>query len=838
MWRFVVSLAWRDLRDSGRVLVVFCACLLLGVSLVAASGGLFGQVSRGLLADTRALFGGDLEVSTREPLAARALEWMGERGQVSLLVELRTMLATGDGRLELVELQSVDDRYPLYGEIELDPPSPLARALARREGEWGIAIDPALAERLALAPGDRVEIGRLAVRVRALIARQPDRSLRADWRGLPVLIEADALPETGLVQPGSRLEYHYRVRTRDDPEAWRAAFLAAFPRTDAEIRTFAERGQRLAENLDQIASGLLIVGLSALFIGGLGVLNSIHAYLRGKLATVATLRALGLRPRPLAAVYVCQVLMLAGGASAAGALAGGALALAGAALAADRLPFAPALGPLLAPLGLAWLFGVLVALTFAVPAIGRALSVTPAVLFRGLGAQTAADTPRAVWAATAGTAVLTLLLVLVVLPDPLFAAGFLLAGAALLALLEALVRLVRHLAARLLDRPALAGRPAWRLALAALCRPGSPLRAALLSLGSAATLLVASALVVGTLLETLSETLPEHAPALVLYDISPDQLDGVQSRLEAAPSLERLELAPLVLGRLSHVNGEALRESPDPARAREARDEHKLTHRRGNIDRVLLERGAWWPAGYRGPPVVAMEDREAEQLGLRVGDALRFRIMDETVDAELVAIYGQRRLEARFWFEAIFPDGALDPFVTRYVGTAYLDPGEARAAQARIAAFAPNVITVHTEGMLDEARALLARAAAGLAVVAGATLLASLLVLASAIAASRVRQIYTATVLHVLGTRTATIRLALALEYALLGALVAAFALGLGNALATALLHFRLELSVHDVAWLGVATAIGVSAVSLGLGAQSLLRELRLEPARLLRAGG
>ena len=110
--RNLLSLAWRDLRGGGRTLWVFCACLTLGVALIAASGGLYRQVSASLLADTRALFGGDLEVRVRAPLAEDMLEWMRARGAVSRLIEFRTMLITDTGEAQLVELQSVDDAYP------------------------------------------------------------------------------------------------------------------------------------------------------------------------------------------------------------------------------------------------------------------------------------------------------------------------------------------------------------------------------------------------------------------------------------------------------------------------------------------------------------------------------------------------------------------------------------------------------------------------------------------------------------------------------------------------------------------------------------------------------
>ncbi|MEC5397083.1 ABC transporter permease [Uliginosibacterium sp. H1] len=834
--RFLLDLAWRDLRGGGRSLWVFCACLVLGVTLVAAGGGLFRQVGDSLQADARALFGGDVEVQHDRPLQDDELAWLRARGEVSLLVELRSMLLTADERAQLVELQSFDEHYPLYGSVEMSPPAPLRDALAERDGRWGIAIDRALAQRLGLKPGDEVTLGETTLAVRAITLRQPDRSLRADWSGLPVLLSADALAATGLIQPGSRVEYNYRIKTDTPPEAFRDQLVAAFPQGDWDVRTFSQRSERVAEVLAQIGSGLLLIGFSALFIGGLGVFNSVQAYLQGKLGTLATLRALGLRDGRLAALYLLQLLMLAALASLVGALLGGVLALAGAAMAADRLPLAPALIGLVAPLSLAWLFGVLTALTFALPALGRALSVSPAALFRGLdGAVT--RTSRGWWwlTALAGLCVATLLVL--AMPDRRFGAGFVVATLLVLGLLELLVRVLQS-ASRALMRTRLVEDFTWRLALASLHRPGAPLRAALLSLGSALTLLVASTLVVAALLRTVNETVPERAPALVFYDVQNAQQDIVRDELARSPSLQQLQLAPLVLGRIQAVNGVALRDSGDAGRALEARDEQKLSTRAGNFDDVIIARGAWWPDDYRGPPLVAMEDREADELGLQVGDTLRFDILGTPVEAKLAAIYSQRRYQARLWLEAMFSDGVLDPFITRHVGAAYLDAQEAMAAQDRIAALAPNIVSVRTAGMLDEARTLLARASAGLAVVAGVSLIASLLVLASVMAASRSRQVYEASLLNAIGARIATIRRALQAEYALLAVLTSLFAILVGSALAFVLLHFRLQLDMTGLLWAGAATAVLVSSASLGLGAAWLLRQLRVSPARLLRAGG
>ncbi|WP_291013640.1 FtsX-like permease family protein [Hydrogenophaga sp.] len=839
--RFLLSLAWRDLRASGRHLWIFVACLVLGVSLVAAGGGLYRQVADALRADARLLFGGDVEVESAQPLAPGVLAWMQAPDQgaatVSRLIELRTMLRSADGRAQLIELQSTDAAYPLYGEVTLAPAGSLDTMLALQDDTWGVALDATLAERMGIAVNDVVDVGDLSLTVRALITRQPDRSLRADWGGAPVLVAEGALMATGLVQPLSRIDYRYRVRTDQPASAWRDAFTAAFPALDTEVDTFDERSERMAEVLGQIGSGLLLIGFSALFIGGLGVFNSVQAYLQGKLTSLATLRALGMRDRRLAAMVLLQIVMLALLASGAGVLLGNALALAGALATAERLPIGLLLSGLWQSSLVALAFGVLTAVAFALPALGRALSVTPAALFRGVDAE-ALHIPRRAWWLTAAVAGLVVSLLVITLPDPRFGLAFVLATALLLGLLDLVTRGLRLLARRLQAGNSWSPPLALQLALANLQQPASPLRPALLSLGSALTLLVACTLVVTTLLRTVNDTVPANAPALVFYDVQTEQITLLKDTLAASPGLQQVRTAPLVLGRLAAVNGEALRESGDGERAREARDEHKLSNRAGNFDDVIIDRGAWWPENYSGEPLVAMEDREADQLGLQVGDRLRFDILGTPVEATLAAIYSQRRMQSRLWLEAIFSEGVLEPFITRHVGAAYLPAAETLAAQDRLAAVAPNIATVRTESLLRETRALMTRASSGLAVVALVCLAASLLVLGSVVAASRSRQVFDATVMHALGARHSLLQRVLVWEYALLAAVTSLFAIVAGSALATGLLRWRLEMDPIGLYWSGALTALLVSAISLGLGARYLLRQMQLNPALLLRSGG
>jgi len=289
----------RDLRGASKVrsLWVFCACLMLGIALIAVCGSLLQLVRDGFEQQERNLYGGDLQISQRQSISETQQNWLVQNAQVSRVLELRTMLGTEDGDFTVVELQSVDDAYPLYGQMLLEPETTLqqAVALSPESGLWGAAFDPALIQQLGLQTGQTVHIGDLQVELRAVILQQPDRSLRADFRGPPVIIDERALEQSGLLLPTSLIDYDYRIRTNKDPIKWREDLIKAFPDASWEVETVKERGEFIGRRLDQVASVLLLVGFSTLLIGGLGVANSVGAYLQTKLRTLATLQSLGAR---------------------------------------------------------------------------------------------------------------------------------------------------------------------------------------------------------------------------------------------------------------------------------------------------------------------------------------------------------------------------------------------------------------------------------------------------------------------------------------------------------------------------------------------------------------
>lgn len=850
MLRFAIS----DLRSRISALKVFLACLILGVTLVAATASLYRVIEQSLLADTRALLGGDVELDASEPLPDEVLEWVRATGSLSLVRELDTMVsgASEDDGASFVraEILIPDAAYPLYGELQLTPDQPLSELTAQKDERWGAIIDPLLAERLGQSIGDQIQIGAATFRISGLIQAQPDRSLNANWRGLPIMISEAAVEATGLIRPGSRIDYEYRVQTDRDLNVWLDEFEQAFPDTRWDTTTFAERSERLSERLDQVATALILIAFTTLFIGGLGVANSIHAYLDEKLGTIATLQTLGLRRRPLVGIYLLQIGILG---SLAGLIGGGiglgmstvAIGLAGDAFAlsgSDNAGLAGQwIGLWVVPLLLSWLFAVLTAYVFALPALARALAASPAGLFRGQ-VQAARHEPRSWRIASYLLLAVYIAATLFWLPSPQLGFMFLLVVVVLWGLLESVIKGLQR-AAKALENGGFADRHfARRLALANLHRPDSPLRATLLSLGTALTLVVACTLLVSTLLRALESTIPAEAPALILYEVFPDQIEPLESGLKKLDPASRTELLPLVRGRLAKINEESIADvlaNNSQARREAMGDEYKLSYLSGNPEDLELVRGSWWssPAPEGQPAFMAMEDREANQLGLTVGDRVEFMAGGRPIAAEIRAIYRQKGLQTRFWFEGVLQDGALDDLIGRYVGVVYQSDPAAKRSQQWLARNIPNVITLRTADWLETAGDLLNKAAAGLAAVALVSLTASLLVLSSVVSVSRRRQLYEANLLHCLGARHRAIRLSMLLETGLLTLLSTVFATALGALIALPLATMLLKLPAGNLWWIGALVAAAVSSLALLGGLLPTLRALRLNPALLLREG-
>ena len=249
--------------------------------------------------------------------------------------------------------------------------------LEQRDGVFGAAADPALLARLDLKPGARIMLGQATIEIRATLASEPDKLAGGIGFGPRLLISEAALRATSLLQPGSVVRWHYRLRLPDNDaadtavRAVTAAAQAQLPEAGWEVRSRANASPSLERNVERFTQYLTLVGLTALLVGGVGVANAVKGHLDRRRDVIATLKSLGATGSGVFTIYLTQVMALA----ALGALPGLAI---GASLpflivwgfgAVLPLPLAPALH--VGDLALALLYGLLIALAFALWPLGR-----------------------------------------------------------------------------------------------------------------------------------------------------------------------------------------------------------------------------------------------------------------------------------------------------------------------------------------------------------------------------------------------------------------------------------------------------------------------------------
>jgi putative ABC transport system permease protein len=823
-----LAIARRELRGGVKGLRLVLACLALGVAAIAAVGTLRAGVEAGLAEDSARLLGGDVELRLggRE-LPAEARAWLSARARLSEIVTLRAMAVAPSGERMLVELKAVDSAWPLYGARGLDP---------QPEGPLdGLWLDPLVIGRLGLARGDMVRIGEATLPLMGAVAAEPDRIATIGLMAPRALIAREALAATGLLVFGSLAEHDVRLRlpAGADPGRFVAA-LRAQPFVDSgwRIRTAARANAQVNRVLDQAASFLTLAGLTALLVGGIGVATGVRAWLEARARTIATLRCLGASARLVFAAYLAQLLALAGLGIVIGLLAGVGLAQLAAGLLEGALPVPPRLGLHPGALGLAALYGVLVALVFSLPALGRASRVPAAALFRDTVAPLPERASRAVGGMTAALAAALAALVVLGAENPLFALGFVAAAAAALALfrggafaLAAAARALRHVR-----------RPALRLGLANLHRPGAPTAVLLVSLGIGLAVLSAIALIEGNLKRALSEQAGTRAPNFFVLDLQADQAAAFDALARALPGVEEVRRVPSLRARIVAVAGvpaDAARVSPDTAWA--LRGDRGLTYAAEPPPGARLVAGAWWEPGYRGPPLVSFDAAIARGWGVGVGDTLTVNVLGRDI---VLTIANLREIDWRSFgmnFTLVASPGPLEAAPHTHIATLRGDPArDAEVLRAVSDAF-PNVSLIRVRDALAAVASLLSRIGTALTAIASITLLAGALVLAGAVAATQARRVKDAVVLKTLGATRGQIARAFLVEFGLLGLVAGVLAAGVGTAASWAVVTQVMRAEWVFLPGTLAASVLGCVALTLAFGHAGTALALRARAAPLLR---
>jgi putative ABC transport system permease protein len=387
--------ALRELRGGLSGFYILIACIAVGVAAIAGINSVSQALTESIAAEGRVILGGDLAFSLVHRRATpEEAAFLASKGEVGSIATMRAMVRrTDETNQALVELKAVDAAYPHGGMLALeDGGANGQQRLAEQNGAFGALVAPELLDRLGIAVGEQILLGTEPLEVRGIIRTEPDRLSSGLGFGPRLLISADALEASGLVRPGSLINWNYRLRLPPELQGRgamrdiRTEARQLFPEAGWSIRSRHNASPNLTRNIERFSQFLTLVGLTALVVGGVGVANAAASFVDLKRPAIATLKCLGAKAGTVFRVYLFQILILACLGILIGVVVGALMPFAARAALADLVPVS-AFGIYPAQLLLAVVYGLLVTLAFALGPLGRARQMPAASLFadRALG---------------------------------------------------------------------------------------------------------------------------------------------------------------------------------------------------------------------------------------------------------------------------------------------------------------------------------------------------------------------------------------------------------------------------------------------------------------------
>lgn len=829
--------AWRALRRealAGDLLTVFAA-LVLGVAVMTAVGTLVNRVNLALTGSAAEMLGGDLGVAGRDDPPAAFAEEAQRRGLAhTRLASFGSVLFQGDAS-QMASIKAVEAGYPLRGALRVRAtPGGALIADAGMPAKGQAYADPRLLQALGLKAGDDLEFGAGTLRIAGIIESEPDAGGDLLTLSPTLLVNRADVEGTGLLGPGSRINYRVMF-------AGPAADIASFrqwllPQVKGMRLLSVNDTQRGVRQAFDLAGRFL--GLSALLavlLAGVATALAANRFALRRIDQVAILRCLGARQRDILAGLALQLLMLAVPACAIGIGLGmaaqeGLVQVLGS-LVPQRLPLPEAMPALTgAGIGLLLLFG------FGLPPLLRLRGVPP---MRVLNRSFAALPPASLLAYVAALAA-SLVLAVQVTGD-LKLALWVLGGLAGLAVAAGVVgflllQLLRGLQHRLHGN--------WRLGLAALTRRRmlAVMQLVGLSLSLCALLLLA---VIGPgLLQQWRERLPADTPNYFLINIQPEQRDSVLATLQGLGA-DDASIEPMATGRLIAINGKPpLRVDRTPAEDTQPQGEGQRDDDDENRPLNFSWRSTFPPANTLVNGTFWKPDSTAAEASVEIGWAKRYGVYPG--DRITIAVGEQQRefsvtsVRKADWntfrpnFFVLLNPNAVGDTPHNLLSAFHLPAGQAAGLGALVRA-QPNLSLLDVDAVISQVRDVMERVAQAVQLVMVFSLLAGVLVLLAALQATAGERRYDSAVLRTLGATRRQLRGAVLVEFGALGALAALLAVGAAAVIGVAVSQKVFELPLLPP-WPGLLLGglLGI-ALSLLAGWLGTRRILHTPPALALR---
>ena len=756
----------RDLRSIE--LVYLLAALIISVTALSSVGFLADRLQRAFQFDARQLIAGDLLVVSDRPISESFLTEAKQRDIRIATTVVFPSMANSAKQAKLVSLKAVSESYPLRGNLQLAQSNAELVGGPKAGTVW---IDAAAAIALNTQVGDQLKLGERQFLISGVLVRELDRGAGFMNFAPRVMMSLADLNSTGLIGLGSRVTYRALFAGSDEAiqayEVWLRQQITTAGLRGIQVENLETAQPTMRKTLERAEHFLTLMALLTALIAAVAIGLATRRYVLKQADAYAILKCFGATQTDLIWRQLQLLLYLVSGACLVGAglawlVQEGLVWFLGGLLMAS-LP-APSIWPVVWSI----LWAVLLLFGFAAYPLLTLTAVSPIrVIRRELGAL-----PIAARLSTIISIVTCLAMIFWAARDWKLATWVSLSFAGAVLIFMALVWFTLRGLKKWSDSKqfTLQGSSAFalRFALAALTRRSS---FTIMQVCSLAIALMAMLLIIvlrQDLLPAWQGAVPANSPNRFVINIQNDQRNAIAADLKLA-GIGSAPLYPMVRGRLVDVNAKSVMPS-------DYKDENakRLVDREFNLsytdslplgNRVIA--GKWFSSD---APQISLESGIAKTLGLKLGDILSFEIAGQIVSAKITSLRKLDWSSMRVNFFVIMPPQTLQSLPQSWI-TSFYQPPTQPTLDLQLSQKFPNITVVDVGLSLKQIQDVIERLSSALSILFLFAIIAAILVLFAAIAATQEERFRDAALLKALGTSRGLLAQIAALELVVIGSL-------------------------------------------------------------------
>ncbi len=825
MTRFnlALRLLWRDSR-SGELTLLLLALIIAVTSSTAIS--LFAdRLQRTMTSQAAEFMTADLVISSTSLIPEA---WLEKAAQLKLAkaqtIEFSSVLIEHE-ELLLASIKAVSSTYPLRGSLKTTSTDYLTESTVYNGPKPGtVWVEKRILSTLKLNVGDFLQVGEKQLSINQILTYEPDK--RGDFYSFSprVMMNADDLQATGVLQPGSQVHYFFQFAGETQALTEFNHWIKPQLNPSQRLMDIQEDRPELGSALERAERYLGLASIVVILISGVAIAMATRRYTERHYNATAILGCLGCKQNEILWLYGSQFVVLGLLGSALGCLLGWFAQQGLFYLLKSLLPQQLADPGLLAIL-FGFIIGMAVLLGFALPPLLRLKQVSPLrVLRRELD-----PLPSSAWLIYGLAIIIIGVLIwrytnelkMTVTIIGIGLISFLLLGSAIYYLLRFSRKLLPYLSL------------SWRFGLKGLLINS---RASVIQILAFSLTLVAMVLtftVRTDLINDWQKQLPKNAPNHFALNIFPEQQQKFQLDLQQQ-KIAGSQFYPVIRGRLVAINTVPVQQivSKDTQGESATHRELSLTWTQTLPEDNKITDGNWWQNQQSG--LVSVEQKLASSLKIKLGDALTFTVGSQQFIATVTSIRDLRWDTMKPNFYMIFSPGTLDTFPSTFITSFYLPENQKDFLNALVKKY-PGTTVLEVDLILKQFKTILVQLTEAINYLLYFALLAGFTVLFASVYTTLDSRIHEGALMRTLGANRAFLRKAHLIEFSLLGFISGLIAVFISEAILYALYTQVMHIDYHAnfILWFGVPLT-GALVVGLA-GCWGLRKVVTKPPLEVLR---